>query len=561
MSMDGYFARKRLSSFLRRAFFMPRGLFRNERGATAIYVAAIIGLLVGAVGIATDTSRGYLMKARLMQALDAAGLAGAKQMLSSNRDSVITMYFKANFPDGYMGAEIYGPFIKVNDDNTKLTLSASAKLPTTFMRIFGHDMMEVGASSEITRDLTGLDVVVSLDISGSMCQPCSKIDAAQAASEEMLNILYGARTTSPTITVEGVSYNLLNVGVVPWNSKVKVMQWKQSYNSAQTKTITVPTFTNPVTGVSQNVVYQANNTPVPLLDKPASDWKGCVYARYVDDGDQSNDADMDLGLVTKNKKDWMGWEPIKTSEGESVSGSWGPGVGLNWVGRARNCAQSYWNDTLADPDHPSPISNAPSYWHQAIPPFGNAFSSYDCSDCPAYGILPLQPDKTVAEGIINALYPSGSTDINQGLFWAWEVLMPEAPFSEAKDRVPYPRQRAIVLMTDGENNGSNGDAYKGVFGQGTGAGTNTSHGYMSGSSSLPNNLNNRLLQLASNIKDSGVKLYIVQFDNPDKATADLLKAVASGPDKPYYWYAPTEADLHTAFQEIGNNLSSLRISK
>jgi len=40
-----------------------------------------------------------------------------------------------------------------------------------------------------------------------------------------------------------------------------------------------------------------------------------------------------------------------------------------------------------------------------------------------------------------------------------------------------------------------------------------------------------------------------------------MRQVASGPGAPYYQYAPDAASLEAAFQEIGNHLSRLRLSK
>src|SRR5215813_13239525 len=75
------------------------GLFRrDQRGNVAVIVGAAIIPLVGALGLATDTARGYLVKARLSQALDAAALAGGKVYFSTQRDADIKKYFGANFP-------------------------------------------------------------------------------------------------------------------------------------------------------------------------------------------------------------------------------------------------------------------------------------------------------------------------------------------------------------------------------------------------------------------------------------------------------------------------------
>lgn len=98
------------SRFLQRL----RGLVRDRSGSIAPLVAGGMVVLVASVGLATDAARGYMVKARLSQALDAAALAGGRVMFSPDRDSDIVMYFNSNFPDGFMGAAVTGPSISVS---------------------------------------------------------------------------------------------------------------------------------------------------------------------------------------------------------------------------------------------------------------------------------------------------------------------------------------------------------------------------------------------------------------------------------------------------------------
>ena len=539
------------------------GFWRDRSGAVAILVCAAIIPLVGALGLATDAARGYMLKARLSQALDSAALAGGKAMLSANRDADVQMFFVSNFPTGYLGATVTGPNLTINPDNTVLGLSASATIGTTFMRVLGINTITVSASSEVTRQVDQLDIVLTIDTSGSMCSPCSKIDAAKAAATDLVNILFGSNTVSPTVTIDGTTYNLLNIGLVNWNSKVNVGIIGSAFNSALTQTVPVPTFTNPVTGASQSATYLANNTPVPLLSAPASTWTGGVYARYTGDGNNANDADVLLGPTTVGGAAWIGWEPIPALEGEPRSGSWTLAEGGGaWTGQSRSCSGAYWNDNLNDPNRPNAVGNAAAYWYRALSTINNAGSN-DCVARPAVGILPLQQQKATMVNAVNSLSTGGTTNIPQGLAWAWEVLMPGEPFAQALATVPFPRQRAIVLLTDGENHGGNGDAYKGRFGAGTAAGTNIQHGDMPppDAPGTKNNFNNRLVRLATNVKAMGIKLFVIQFDNTNPTLTALLQSVASEPNAPYYFNAPTAAQLQAAFQEIANNLSNLRLSK
>jgi len=545
---------------------------RDRSGAVAIFVAVVIIPLVGALGLATDAARGYMVKARLQQALDAAALAGGKAMFSPHRDEDVRMFFEANFPPGFMGATVSPLRIEVDPTSTYITVSAEATIETTFTRVLGFETLTVAASTEVTRTVDQLDLVLSIDMSGSMCDPCSKIEAARDAALTLVDILFGInpdgskRTESPTIEVDGRTYDLLNIGLVTWNAKTNVTLNESSFTGSRAQS--VPPFVNPVTGQTQNVVYYANNSPVPLLSDPLKlpgGWSGCVYARYLGDFDDANgngeqdwneaaindnDADLLLGPVRIGGKDWIAWEPVGVDEGEPRNG---------WA----QCHQSYWNDD--DAGVPSGVPPPPSPWYPAVPRISDWNS--DCSVCLSHGITPLQSRRAPIEAAIASLTsPEGNTNIPQGLHWAWEVLMPGEPFDEALETVPFPRQRAIVLLTDGEIVGGNGDAYKGRFGSGNYAGRNTraEHGFLPSPPAAPgtrNNLNNRLIQLAANIKAMGIRLYVIQFDNDTAALTTLLKTVASEPREPFYYYAPNEAALREAFRQVANNLSKLRLSK
>jgi Flp pilus assembly protein TadG len=477
---------------LRRGF---DALAREEGGGIAIFIATAIVPLVGFLGLAVDTTRGYLVKSRLSQALDAAGLAGGRVIFSENRDADIRMYFDANFPPGYMGATVTGPAIDVDGDNEKLTLSASAVIDTTFLRVLGIENMTVRSAVEVTRQTQLLDVVLAIDVSGSMTSSAgggkTRIQAARDAANSLVGILFGDDETK----------DLLKIGLVPWNSKVNVTRNGVTFNSSLTASQTVPTFKNPVTGATQNTVYFANNSPVPLLNAPPAGWKGCVYNRYKNDGDATDDADIHEGSLLHAAGDWVAWQPIG-AEGEPVSGS-------------ARCSSA---------------------------PFGQ-----ECTACFTRGITALQNTKTGITNAINQLLsPDGNTNVPAGLGWAWRVLTPAAPWNEADPNPLYRRQQAIVLLTDGENVGGYGDGYKATFGV---------------NSAAQSAMDARTRLLAQNIKASGVVLYVIQFANNNSAMQALLKNVATGPDKPYYNYAPDAATLQQVFREVANNLSELRLSK
>jgi Flp pilus assembly protein TadG len=482
---------KRWLANLRRTF---TDLVRHDSGAAIVLFALATVPMVAFVGMGTDTARAYLVKSRMSSALDAAGLAGGRRFFSPTRDAEIEMFFNANFPPGYMNATVSGPHIDVDELAERLTLTAEAHIPTTLMKVLGFETLTVTAETEITREMQALDVVIAMDMSGSMGSSSgsgSRISAARQAAKDLVDILYG----------DNGSNDLLNIGLVPWNAKVNVMLEGSTYDSGLTTSVPVAGYVNPISGTGQSNVFQVNNSPVPLLSSPPSNWRGCVYTRYIDNAATDDDADILLGPQDMPGADWPAWEPVGT-EGEPVSGG--------------TCTMSV--------------------------------NGGECTRCLSHGITPLQNQKqTITDAIDDLQNPGGNTNIPEGLGWAWRVLMPTAPFTEAVADPDYDLQRAIVLLTDGENYGGNGDGYKTVFGLGSGAGEN--------------GMDDRLRLLATNVKSSGVVLYVIQFANNGTALQALLKDVASGPVSPFYHYAPDDAALRAVFREIANDLSQLRLSK
>jgi Flp pilus assembly protein TadG len=666
---------------------------RDRRGNVAMIVAFAIIPLVGALGLATDTSRGYLLKARLSQALDAAALAGSKVFYSPTRDDDVRKFFDANFPPGFMDSTPNPIELDITEDTTdennpKLNVTARATIPTTFMRVLGFEDMSVPAVAQATRSIKALDVVISLDMSGSMEETAGgevKIAAARDAAVTFIDTIFQNQNNSPTLNVDGTTYDLLHVGFVPWNSKVRVTLQNGttgSANSLVSSETPAPVggtsfSTNPVTGVAQTQVYYGRDkngrpSPVPLLANPATlpgGWSGCVYARYLGaDGttpgvtadNNTNDADIVRGQVVMGNRQWFGWEPMAINESEPLSGNWsdseGGGTSPNFTRwsrqqsnqpdyRTKNCYNAYINDTTPTSgntprygaydngdgsiDTSSSTSNPPnttvntsrprfsatfpatgfrsapvsgqysgSYkrWADAEsnsglngttggdllatqsyaqPSFGANPASSDCTACLSRSIIPLTASRTSIRTLLTSITntdPDGNTNAEQGLYWAWEVLMPGVPFNEALVTTPFPRRRAIVLLTDGAQVGGNGDAYKGRFGSGEGAGTNTMaiHGNISysvwdGTAQVDqtghNNLNNRARWLAKNIRDEGIEIFVIGLDLADNATAlDFLEDIASSPKGDHFFNAPSSADLEEIFAQIAASLSTVHLS-
>ncbi len=158
---------------------------RGQNGSAAVFVAFSMVVLVAAAGIALDAGRGYYLKARLSQAVDAAALAGGSSYVagSSDYEAQIQKYFAANFTDGLMGGSNSAPTISVNAAGDQITVSATAEVPTTLMQVLNLDGMTVSASATVNRSVKGTELVMVLDTTGSMGFGSSWSNAKTAMAE------------------------------------------------------------------------------------------------------------------------------------------------------------------------------------------------------------------------------------------------------------------------------------------------------------------------------------------------------------------------------------------
>ena len=189
-------------------FFCKFG--RNERGVIAIIVALAFIPMVLATGAAVDFSRSFLVKARLGSALDAAGLAvGASDPNSADLQTVLQNFFNANFPTQ---ALVTPTGLSMTIEGGEIFLSASARVETTFLKIIGKNFFDVEVAATVTRETTGLEVVLVLDNTGSMANN-GKIFALKDAAQELVDILFGAENVPEKLHVSLVPFvTTVNIG-------------------------------------------------------------------------------------------------------------------------------------------------------------------------------------------------------------------------------------------------------------------------------------------------------------------------------------------------------------
>ncbi|MQA64928.1 MAG: hypothetical protein GEU76_03360 [Alphaproteobacteria bacterium] len=517
---------------------------RDDRGAVMLVIGLVVIVLAIFLGVAVDSARGYVLKSRLAGALDAAGLAGGRVMDLglTQRDADINMFFRANLPPGFMDATVAPLTISTDPDNKELTVSAEATVNTMLMRLVGIDTMTVGTRAVIRRETRGLEVVMVLDNTGSMCIPnCDKMDALRDGATALVDILYGSSETIPNLWV----------GLVPFVHSVNVGNQHADWllQAPLDGSGNPPAHPHVNTTVCDADVYNINACSQAPLDSyhvsyyagapnyaPANiPWKGCVEARIrPDDGSDISD---DPPSVRAFRPYFFPETRVRTSSGNSTR------IDNPWTASSTNEVNNYNS------------ANGPNI------------------GC-ATPIVPLTQSKTTIQNAIDAMdsWRFGGTAIKLGMAWGWRAISPRWRGLWGDPNLPLDyntplMDKAIILLTDGVQ-----VFYDRKNFPGSDPGDYTSHGrrswgrlHNSGGTPLTTNsgaeseLNARLGTLCTSIKATGVTIYTIMLQENDSTLENLFRNCATKPE--YYFASPTASELVGIFQTIANDLATLRVAQ
>ena len=172
--------------------------------------------------------------------------------------------------------------------------------------------------------------------------------------------------------------------------------------------------------------------------------------------------------------------------------------------------------------------------------------------CPR-AITPLTNNKATLTSEINAMWASGYTHINLGAIWALRVISSAAPFTEGVAYGTEGWNKAIVILTDGDNTTSNS-----VY---------TAYGYRSSGllgctsqSCTETELDNRLSTICTAIKAQDISLYTITFGTGVSAASQTMMQNCAT-DATKYYHAPDSATISRAFRAIGAELKKLHLSQ
>ena len=159
-------------------------------------------------------------------------------------------------------------------------------------------------------------------------------------------------------------------------------------------------------------------------------------------------------------------------------------------------------------------------------------------------VLPLSNDRVEVGSKIDDMTGVGNTYIPSGLVWGWNMLDPNAPFTEAKSAswmAAHGGTKAIVVMTDGDNTLTPAYPYHVPDGGNTGV------------------ANSKVTELCNNIKGQDITIYTVSLMVTNPVSKAMLVNCATDGNKSFAADDPTA--LAEAFKRITESLLALRFVK
>ncbi len=252
--------------------------WKNRQGSVApLFGLAIIPLIAG-VGSAVDYTRASAARTAFQSSLDSAALMLAKTaamqtpaQIQAEATKYVNALFTANNAKNVTVTAAYS-----TTAGSKLVLTGTATVQTSFMSIFGIDAMNIAASTTSTWGNTRLRVALVLDNTGSMASS-SKMTALKTASQNLLTQLKNAAINADDVYVSIVPFNK-DVNVDVSNVSAPWLRWDlwEAVNGKCSNT----TYKTESTCVAHSKVWTPNSH---------STWNGCVTDRDQN-FDTTNDA-------------------------------------------------------------------------------------------------------------------------------------------------------------------------------------------------------------------------------------------------------------------------------
>ena len=539
--------------FLTRIGRAVKSLQGDNAGNVAVMFGIAILPIMAAIGAAVDYSHASSVKTAMQAALDSTALMLSRDAANKDDgqlDAAAKNYFNALF------TRAEGKSVTINatynaSGGRSLTVDASVVMDTDFMKLFGYRQTTLKSQAVVKWGNKRLRVALVLDNTGSMAS-AGKMTSLISATNSLLSQLKSVAVNTQDVYVSIVpfvkdvnlgpsNYNANWIDWTDWEDEPpyiktnKPANWDQlgpggacpfnewSHGFACTTSPTSASTTSyiPSSGSYSGYICPSVDNGLKVSRKASVKYNGCY-----------NSVQVTKVIATGNRATCGSTANCSCSGNGSNTQCIQQYYTHTWVKNAR----STWNGCVADRgDINAPNSN--NYDTNADAPTGSSAKQYPAEQytmCPQAAIG-LTNDWATMTTLVNNMAPDGNTNQGIGLQVGWLSLVGGGPFTvPVKDKVNYEYEDVIILFTDG---------------------LNTQNRWYNSQAEI----DARQQMTCTNAKAAGMTIYTIQVSTEGDPASALLQQCASTTDKSFF--VTSAGQLGTVFEQIGTNLSKLRVAK
>ncbi|AXK42943.1 pilus assembly protein [Erythrobacter aureus] len=536
-----------------------RKLIADQQGNTlAIFAAALIPLTI-VIGSGLDLSIAYMAKAKLQNACDAAVLAGRQSMNGSTWSDAVeeeaNRFFDFNFPDGTLNTSPTAFSVTHNQVNTaEIIGTASTTVPTSLMFIFGYDRIPISASCDATRDFGANDVMLVLDVTGSMNEPPSI-----GGDRRIVRLRRGAIGLFRALQDDG-DRSTTRFGIVPYSQTVNVARQLRNRDILREQLYPSGAYRWRSCRQEYSFWWRRWDTSYCGSVGTYNNYGDIPFVGYRNVRRGVRDFGQVLGLVYRgealiniNNSSWgSGGDENGNRQRFRTSGD-GCIEERASIGSPSNPIQITTNVTADDIDRAAANGNDAALQFGRYDPgvlpsgIGIGFAS-----CPSEALkLDTYDSEQAFQTAINntTARVGGWTYHDIGLLWGARFLSRTGIFAADNPNAAgaLPINQHMIFMTDGELRTDN-SAYSAY-------GVQRFQNRVRGAGTLNERHAERFRSICNVLRARGVTIWIIAFDvNADEAVENCATS-----DE--HFFNSDGSDLEEVFAEIGRGIGSLRLSR
>lgn len=494
---------------------MIRRFLRNESGQFAMMTAIATVPLLGGLALAIDYSEMSRQRQETLNALDAAGIATARQAISGASDADLIVYannfFKANLSSVHPNDTSLTVILpKNNTGGGTLKMSARFTYEPYFFSGFTKMVNGVGSSTEMDfsakteiRLKNTLEVALVLDNSGSMeyvgtGSGMKRIDLLKDAAKQLVDTISLQAAQMKQVS-KPVQFSLVpfaaSVNVGPDNADAAWMDrygispihhenfdWSTMAAADSTKKVELSggSYYKRGTGwgaekdkiITRFTLYKdmQRQTGTEFIKTGTEDY--CI--KWNKKGTSCTQwGTRDVGYDKAVYSSFASWggcvearpSPYNVSDAAPVSGTpatlfvpmFAPDETDQVDSNSRPANNNWWKDVSTDSSAAVRQRYMPKYYTPA--PEGTAAMGLDqgpntsCSNTPITPLVDVSDASglTKIKNAITDMIAKGATNVPEGLAWGWRSISGGPPFTEGRPDTEKGNDKVVIVLTDGAN--------------------------------------------------------------------------------------------------------------